>query len=164
MLEVEPTLAADFAALLDRLPELRCTHETCSKLEQSAASLSPEEARESIARLSGNSSEAALWLLGCLHMHLQNFRAAADCWRHLWWAVEGDGRTTILLSSAKALLHDSRPDEAWYPLAQAIRRTRSARILRQAERLLKQASKAGSIPSKRTCRIALVSRFHLDLL
>jgi FkbH-like protein len=164
MLEVEPTLAADFAALLDRLPELRCTTETCSKLEQSAASLSPEEARESIARLSGNSSEAALWLLGCLHMHLQNFRAAADCWRHLWWAVEGDGRTTILLSSAKALLHDSRPDEAWYPLAQAIRRTRSARILRQAERLLKQASKAGSIPSKRTCRIALVSSFNIDLL
>src|SRR5260370_15494875 len=97
-------------------------------------------------------------------MHLQDFRAAAECWRQLWWAVEGDGRAPILLSSAKALLHDSRPEEAWYPLVQAIRHTRSARLLRQAERLLKQASKNSAIPSKRTCRIALIASFNIDLL
>jgi FkbH-like protein len=159
MLDVQPTLAVDLAAGLDR-----CTADVCAKLEQAAAGLSPEEARDTIARLTGNSSETALWLLGCLHMQLQDFRAAADCWRHLWWAVEGDGRAHILLSSAKALLHDSRPEEAWYPIAQAVRHTRSARLLRQAERLLKQASKHSSIPSKRTCRIALVASFNIDLL
>src|SRR5216683_2847434 len=123
MLDVQPALASDIAALVGRLPELRCTADVCAKLEQAAASLSPEEARDAIARLAGNSSEAALWLLGCLHMQLQDSRAAAECWRQLWWAVEGDGRAPILLSSAKALLHDSRPEEAWYPLSQAIRHT-----------------------------------------
>src|SRR5271169_3485965 len=120
MIEVQPTLAADIAALLDRLPVLRCTADVCVKLEQAAVALGPEEARDIIARLAGNSSEAALWLLGCLHMQLHDFRAAAECWRHLWWAVEGDGRAPIFLSSAKALLDDSRPEEAWYPLAQVI--------------------------------------------
>lgn len=164
MLDLQPMLAADIAALLDRLPELRCSSEVCAKLEQAVAHLSAEEARDTIARLAVNSSEAALWLLGCLHMHLQDFRAAAECWRHLWWAVEGDGRASILLSSAKALLHDSRPEETWYPLSQAVRHTRSARLLRQGERLLKQASKNRPIPSKRTCRIALVASFNIDLL
>src|SRR5437588_550585 len=156
MLDVQPTLAVGLTAGLDR-----CTAEVCAKLEQDAASLSLEEVRDTIARLTGNSSETALWLLGCLHMRLQDARAAADCWRHLWWAVEGDGRAHILLSSAKALLHDSRPEEAWYPIAQAVRHTRSARILRQAERLLKQASKTAPLPSKRTCRIALVASFNI---
>src|SRR5260370_30817855 len=131
MLHVQPPLAADIAALIDRLPELRCTSDVCAKLEQSAANLSPEEARDTLARLAGNSSESALWLLGCLHMHLQDFRSAAECWRQLWWAVEGDGRTPILLNSAKALLRDSRVEEAWSPLSHALRHTRSAPLLRQ---------------------------------
>lgn len=153
----ETSLPADIAGL-------RCTADVCARLEQTAANLSPDEIGATVDALNGAASEAALWLLGCLYSRAGKFRAAAECWRQLWWAVEGDGRTPILLSSAKALLEDGRPEEAWYPLSQAVKHTRSARHLRQAERLLKQASKKSTIPARRTCRIALVASFNIDLL
>ena len=114
------------------------------------------------AALESESGEAAVWLRALLLEKAGRCGEASAALRKLWWTTEGEARAPLMLFSARLLLADGA--DAWYPLAEAARAANSAKLLRQVDRLLRQASKSGNPPAKRHCRLAVLSNFTVDVL
>ena len=157
---------AEAQSACGQLEELGFTEEVSAATERFARKLSRESASAWQAALEKKISHAVpVWLRGCLHAQTGDMNAAADAWASLQWTTEGSGRAPLLLALAGALVKAGRGDEAWAPLAGAASVAASARQLRQVDRILREAVRAGlRPPSKRQCRIALVSNFTIDLL
>lgn len=115
-------------------------------------------------KLAGSNNPAAVWLLGLLQEAAGDAGAAADTLRALWWSTEGDARSPIMLDSARVLLQAGRISEAWYPIAEAAKNTFAPKLLRQADRLLRQASKKERPPAKRRCRVAVLASYTVETL
>jgi FkbH-like protein len=128
------------------------------------AATKPEFLEECNSRLSMTTSEGAVWQHALLLEKLKRPSDAADVLHRLWWTTEGPTRSSLMLASARCLLAANRAAEAWYPLAEAAKDASSAKLLRQADRLLKQAKKKGASPSKRQCRLAILGNSTLDTL
>ena len=163
--QTEFTIASAESAC-ESLAALVCTEETCAAAERFAQRLRGESAAAwTLALEKFHSGELGVWLRGCLSAANNDFKSAADAWAGLQWTVEGNGRAPLLLALAGALVKSGHVNEAWSPLACAIAASSSGRQLRQAERILRDAERAaGKVPSKRQCRIALLSSFTIDLL
>ncbi len=135
------------------------TLETIANLDRIAAS----DDGELLSVMEHEPGEAAIWLRALLLEKQGRFAEAAANLRKLWWTTEGEVRAPLMLFSARVMLAEGKGD-AWYPLAEAARTGSSAKHLRQVDRLLRQASKAGASPAKRHCRLAVLSSFTADVL
>lgn len=133
-----------------------------SRLAQFAAAA--RDTGELQAKLAGSNNPAAVWLLGLLQEATGNAGAAADTLRALWWSTEGDARTPVMLDSARVLLQAGRISEAWYPIAEAVKNTSAPKLLRQADRLLRQAAKKERPPARRRCKVAVLASYTAETL
>ncbi len=115
-------------------------------------------------RFAGLHNPAVVWFLGLLLEASGDANAAADTLRSLWWSTEGEIRSLLMLHSARVLLEAARFDDAWYALAEAAHHTSSPKLLRQVDRMLRQAAKQQTPAAKRRCRVALLASFTADTL
>lgn len=138
-----------------------------AELECLAGAMSVDDSGAALdlaARLETVHGDNAGWMRAMLLEACGRAEDAADALRHLREKAVGEDRATIMLASARCLLAAGKWDEVWYPLAQAAKSSAVPRTLRNAARLLAQASKHAEPPVRRRCRIALESSFTIDFL
>lgn len=146
----EPAAAADLARL-----EL---------LARAIAASDAALAERLAAQLHDVRTTAGVWLRAALLTAAQRFPEAADALRPLREKTAGEERALVMLAAARNLLRAGCVDQLWHPLAEAAQAARSPRTLQNIDRLLAQAGKQAAVPSRRQCRIALLSSFTIDFL
>jgi FkbH-like protein len=134
-------------------------------LERSAGALAKlENAADILAWLEANQASAALWLAAAMLEAQGRYDLAAERLRGIRNGLSGDVKAATMLASARCLLMAGKTSEAWHPLREAAKAAESAKLLRNAHRLLTKARKQEPSPSRRTMRIGLVGSFTTDFL
>ena len=147
--------------------ETPCAAADLTRLEHLAGAIVSEHAETALdlaARLESARGDCGCWLRAALLEACGHFEEAAEALRFLREKVAGEERALVMLASARNLFAAGHPDQAWHPLAAACKSSASPRTLRNAARLLAQARKKAAAPSRRRCRIALLSSTTIDLL
>ena len=121
-------------------------------------------ALELAARLEPVRGDCGCWLRAALLEACGHFEEAAGALHFLREKTAGEERAMAMLASARNFHAAERPDQVWYPLAEACKSSARPRTLRNAARLLAQARKKAEPPFRRRCRIALLSSTTIDFL
>jgi FkbH-like protein len=138
-----------------------------AELERLAGAMSADDtgaALDLAARLETDRRDNAGWMRAMLLEASGRAADAAEALHLLREKAAGEERATIMVASARCLLGAGKLDEVWYPLTQACKSSAAPRTLRNAARLLTQASKHAQPPVRRCCLIALASSFTIDFL
>ena len=163
-----PYDAAKASELLDLASsrETVCSAVDLTRLEHLAGAVASDggAALDLAARLESAHSDCACWLRAALLEACGRFEEGAEALRFLREKTAGEERAWIMLASARNLFAAGHPDQAWYPLAEACKSSAAPRTLRGAARLLAHARKNAQPPSRRRCRIALLSSATIDFL
>ena len=137
-----------------------------AELERLAGAMSVDDtgaALDLAARLETDRRDNAGWMRAMLLEAAGRAEDAAAALHLLREKAAGEERATIMLASARCLLGAGKVDEVWYPLTQACK-SAAPRTLRNAARLLAQATTHAQAPVRRRCRIALECSFTIDFL
>jgi len=137
-----------------------------AELERLAGAMAADDtgaALDLAARLETDRRDNAGWMRAMLLEASGRAADATDALHLVREKAAGEERATIMLASARCLLGAGKVDEVWYPLTQACK-SAAPRTLRNAARLLAQATKHAQAPVRRRCRIALESSFTIDFL
>lgn len=138
-----------------------------SRLENLAGALAEDDVAAGLdlaAQLEAVRGDCGCWLRAALLEAGGSFAEAAEVLHLLREKTAGEERAMVMLASARNLFAAGQTEQAWYPLAEACKRSVTPRTLRSAARLLAQWRKKSDAPFRRRCRIALLSSTTIDLL
>lgn len=147
--------------------EAVCQAADLTRLEHLAGAIASGDAQAALdlaARLESARRECGCWLRAVLLEACGRFEEAAAALRLLRERTAGEERAMVMLASARNLFSAKLPEQAWYPLAETCKSSASPRTLRNAARLLAEGRMQAEVPSRRRCRIALVSSTMIDFL
>ncbi len=144
-----------------------CSAAELANLERLAEVIASQDAAVALdlaARLESARGDCGAWLRATLLEACGHFAGAAAALRILRQKATGEERALVMLVSARNLLAAGCPEQVWYPLAEACKSSAAPRMLRNAARLLARARQQAPPPSRRRCRIALLSSVTIDFL
>jgi FkbH-like protein len=144
-----------------------CDAGTLDAMEHAARRIASSDsslAHQLAESLASHSGDGSRWLRACLLEFLSRPQEAARVLEGAWEGLRGEERARLLIAYARNLLRAGETDRFWRPLAEAMKANPSHRLLRAADRLLNQARRNASPPSRRRSRIALVGSVTLDFL
>lgn len=134
------------------------------QLAGSYASRHPEAAGRHLGERPAQMSAAAGWLRAMLLQATKEYkRAALELDELLDWGWD-EGRAMRLLALARARMEAGDRAGALAALGETAKATLSYRTLSTVDRLLSRQKRAGTIPSKRRCRIALIGSVTMDFV